>query len=285
MRLRAAIGGAVAFAIRVASRTKQIGLARTAGSLAFTTVLGLVPLATVAFTFAARFPVFQQWLDALETFLLRHMLPNSADIIVHTYIRGFIEKAAALTGVSIAFTAVTAVLVIDTVEREINAIWGISRKRPFTRRLVVFALGATVGPILVGASIWVTTWLITQSLAVIPFHPTLANLAVKPLPLVLSTLALTLLYITAPNRRVPRRHAFVGAVAAALAFEATKHGFAFYLTEVPTYELVYGTLAALPVFLIWIYVCWLIVLTGAAITATLTLSADAALPRASELRA
>jgi membrane protein len=256
----------------------QTGLVRTAGSLAFTTVLGLVPLATVAFTFAARFPIFQQWLDALEAFLLKHMLPDSADIVVHTYIRAFIERATALTGVSIAFTAVTALLVIDTVEREINAIWGISRKRPLARRMVVFAFGATVGPILFGASIWVTTWLITQSLAAVPLHATLADLVVKPLPVLLSALALTLLYVTAPNRHVPWRHASIGAVVAALAFEATKHGFAFYLTQVPTYELVYGALAALPVFLIWIYVCWLIVLTGAAITATLTLSSDATQP-------
>jgi YihY family inner membrane protein len=75
---------------------------------------------------------------------------------------------------------------------------------------------------------------------------------------------------------VPWRHAFAGAFAAALAFEGAKHGFAVYVKNVPTYELVYGTLAALPVFLIWIYVCWLIVLTGAAITATLTLAVDAA---------
>ena len=282
MKFPAVIGRVIAFARRVSSRTSQTGLARTAGSLAFTTMLGLVPLATVAFTFAARFPVFQLWLDALEAFLLKHMLPDSADMVVHTYIRAFIEKAAALNGVSIAFTAVTAVLVIATVEREINALWGISRKRPLARRLVVFALGATVGPILVGASIWVTTWLITQSLAAVPLQAVLADLVVKPLPIVLSTLALALLYIAAPNRRVPWRNACIGAIVAALAFEATKHGFAFYLTQVPTYELVYGTLAALPVFLIWIYVCWLIVLTGAAITATLTLPADAVPPRAAE---
>jgi membrane protein len=93
--------------------------------------------------------------------------------------------------------------------------------------------------------------------------------------MILSTLALALLYELAPNRRVPWKNAFAGAVPAALAFEAAKRGFAVYVKNVPTYELVYGTLAALPVFLIWIYVCWLIVLSGAAITATLTLNADA----------
>ena len=269
---------AFAFVLRVASHTRDIGLARTAASLAFTTLLGLVPLLTVAFTFVARFPVFQNWLDALEGFLLKYMLPGSANAVVHTYIREFTEKAAALTGVSIAFIVVTAVLLIATVEREINAMWGIRRARPLARRLVVYAIGATAGPVLVGASISVTTWLLTQSLAAVPFRGTLAALMVKSLPLAFSTLALALLYAIAPLRRVPWRHAFAGAFVAALAFEGAKHGFAFYLTQVPTYELVYGALAALPVFLFWIYVCWLIVLTGAAITATLTLPSDA-MPR------
>lgn len=266
---------AVAFVRRVVSHTRDIQVARTAGSLAFTTLLGLVPLATVAFAFVARFPVFQQWLDALERFLLEYMLPGSANAVVHTYIREFTEKAAGLTGVSIAFIVGTAVLMIATVEREVNAIWGVTRARPLARRLVVYAIGATAGPVLVGASISVTTWLLTQSLAAAPLRTTLADLALPALPLAFSTLALALLYVIVPQRHVPWRHAFAGALVAALAFEGAKLGFAFYLTQVPTYELVYGALAALPVFLIWIYLCWLIVLTGAAITATLTLPAEA----------
>ena len=275
MKLPAAIARATAFVLSVAARTRNTGLARTAGSLAFTTVLGLVPLATVAFAFVARFPMFQQWLDALEIFLLKYTLPGSANEIVHLYVREFTAKAAGLTGLSIVFIFVAAALVIATIEREINALWGIGVRRPFARRVVVYVLGATAGPVLVGASISVTTWIFTQSLAAVPAEVTLAYFVVKPLPLVLSTLALALLYAMVPNRQVPWRHAFGGAFAAALAFEGAKHGFAVYVKNVPTYEFVYGTLAALPVFLIWIYVCWLIVLTGAAITATLTLAADA----------
>ena len=265
----------LAFVRRVVARTRRIGLARTAGSLAFTTLLGLVPLATVALEFVARFPVFEQWLDTLESYLLKHMLPGSADAVVHTYIGEFTDKAAGLTGVSIVFIVVTAAMVIATVEREINAIWGSPIKRPLARRLFVYALGATVGPVLVGASISVTTWLVTQSIAAVPMRNSMAEIAVLPLPLVFSTIALALLYASAPTGRVPWQHAFAGAFAASLAFEAAKHGYAFYLTSVPTYKLVYGTLAALPVFLIWIYVCWFIVLIGAAITATLTLPPDA----------
>ena len=275
MKLRTALRRSLFLMRSVARRAGSTGLARTAGSLAFTTVLGLVPLATVAFAFVARFPVFQQWLDALEAFLLKYTLPGSANEVVHRYVREFIEKAVGLTGVSVLFIAIAATLVIATIEREINAMWGITAKRPFTQRIAVYLLGITVGPVLVGASISVSTWLVSQTLASIAQEFTLARFAVELLPFVLSMLALALLYLIAPNRHVPLYNAFAGALPAALAFEGAKYGFAIYVKNVPTYEMVYGTLAALPVFLIWIYVCWLIVLAGAAITATLTLEADA----------
>ncbi len=276
MKVPDGIVRAIAFVRRVAARTRNTGLARTAGSLAFTTVLGLVPLVTVAFAFVARFPVFQQWLDALEAYLLKYTLPGDANEVVHSYVLEFTAKAAGLTGLSIVFILVTATLVIATIEREINALWGIGLKRPAARRFAVYVIGTTLGPVLVGASISLTTWLFTQSLAAVPMEVTPADFAVEALPLLLSTLALALLYALVPNRHVPWRHAFAGAFAAALAFEGAKYGFAAYVKNVSAYELVYGTLAALPVFLIWIYVCWLIVLAGAAVTATLTLAADAA---------
>ena len=278
MKLRTAVLRSFDLVLSVVRRAGRTGLARTAGSLAFTTVLGLVPLATVAFAFVARFPVFQQWLDALEAFLLKYTLPGSANEVVHRYVREFTEKAVQLTGLSVLFIAIAATLVIATIEREINAMWGISAKRPIAQRLAVYLLGITVGPVLVGASISVSTWLVSQTLASIGREFTLARLAVELLPFVLSMLALALLYLIAPNRHVPLYNAFAGALPAAVALEAAKYGFALYVKNVPTYEIVYGTLAALPVFLIWIYVCWLIVLAGAAITATLTLEADARPP-------
>ena len=278
MNLQTLVGQFISLVRSVVQRAGNTGLARTAGSLAFTTVLGLVPLATVAFAFVARFPVFQQWLDALEGFLLKYTLPGSANEVVHRYVREFTEKAVQLTGLSVLFIAIAATLVIATIEREINAMWGIRARRPMARRLTVYLLGITVGPVLVGASISVSTWLVSQTLAPMAREFTVAQIAAELLPFVLSTLALALVYLITPNRRVPLDYAFAGALPAALAFEVAKYGFALYVKNVPTYEIVYGTLAALPVFLIWIYVCWLIVLAGAAITATLTLEADARSP-------
>src|SRR4051812_32278785 len=128
------------FVMVVIARMRVLRLARTAGSLAFTTLLGLVPLATVAITFAERFPLFQRWLHAFETFLLQHMLPASAGVVIHHY-REFTAKAASLTGLSIVFICMTATLVTATIEREINAIWGITRGRSFAHRFLVYALG------------------------------------------------------------------------------------------------------------------------------------------------
>ena len=276
MTLPAPIAALVNLIWLVIVRMRALRLARTAGSLAFTTLLGLVPLATVAMTFAARFPMFQRWLDTLESFLLQHMLPGSADVVIQHF-REFTAKAANLTGVSIVFICITATLVTATVEREINAIWGITRGRPLAHRLFVYALGLTAGPVLVGASISVTTWLLTQSLAAVPLRGVTSALLLKPVPFFFSTAALMLTYAFVPARPVAWRHALIGGAAAATAFEAAKFGFAWYLSKVPTYELVYGALAALPVFLIWIYLCWLIVLSGAVLTATLAESRGGAM--------
>jgi len=257
------------FVARVVARLRDIQLARTAGSLSFTSTLALVPLVTVSFAFASRFPMFETWLNALETFLLTHFLPVTASATVHEHLLVFVEQAARLSGISVLFFIVTAVMAMATVEREFNAIWGVTRGRSLPRRLLVYAIGLTVGPVLVGASISITTWIIVHSLAAVPLQKTLGQQILDVLPLVFSTAGLTLLYKTVPARHVALVPALVAGIVAALAFEAAKHLFAWYLKRVPTYEIIYGTLAALPAFLVWIYLCWMIVLAGAALSAAL----------------
>ena len=283
MKLQTAVGRFVLFVRSVGNRTRNTGLARTAGSLAFTTVLGLVPLATVAFSFVARFPVFQQWLDAFEAFLLQYTLPGSANEVVHRYVREFTEKAVGPDRR------------VDPLHRRRGGA-GDRHGRARDQRALGHRREATVRAAAHGLRAWHHGGSCARrrehfghhlarfaDLAPMAPESTLSTLVVKPLPFVLSTLALAFLYLIAPDRRVPLANAFAGALPAALAFEAAKSGFAIYVKNVPTYEVVYGTLAALPVFLIWIYVCWLIVLAGAAITATLTLDAGAAVGSARRL--
>jgi len=259
----------VTFPGRVIARLRDIQLARTAGSLSFTTLLALVPLASMAIAFVARFPVFDRALQAFEAFLIKNLLPESAARLVHEHILGFAEQAARLTGVSVVFVGITAGLALYTVERNINAIWGIRQGRSVTRRLIVYALGLTVGPVVLGAIISITTWVIAESVAVVPLQKSLGQTIVHTLPFLFSAAGLTLLYKFVPARRVHLVPALGGGVAAALALEGAKLLFALYLRHVPTYQMIYGALSALPAFLLWIYLCWLIVLAGAAVSATL----------------
>lgn len=258
----------VAFLDRLRLRLTGVDLNRTAASLAFTTLLGLVPLFTVAFAYVSRLPLFGRFQEALEALVVGSFLPGSGTT-VREYLNEFITKTADLQGVSIVFVVFTAVLLVAQVEREINIIWGGNTPRSLARRAFIYALGFTAGPIGVGATVYLANWIIEQSIAATSIGSQALGLLRQPLPLFIDASVFTFIYALVPARRVPFRLALVGGAAAALAFELAKFAFTFYFTHVRTYQLVYGALAALPLFLVWIYLSWVIVLVGAAITATL----------------
>lgn len=262
------IGRGALFVVRVAQRLRDASFARMAASLAFTTLLGIVPLFTVALAYVARFPVYRQWLDSLEPFLVKFLLPDSSNA-VRQYLAEFTTKAAGVEGIGTVFLIITAVLLVAQVEREINAVWGIYKARSLPRRIVVYAVGFVAVPAMVGGAVYATSWVIGQSIAAVPVASEALSLLVQPAEIAIATLVLTMLYKLVPARRVPMRDAMIGALLAATAFEVAKLGFKIYIRQVPTYRVVYGALAALPLFLVWIYVSWIILLVGAAVSATL----------------
>lgn len=259
----------VAFVRGVISRLTGVGTARAAAALSFQTMLAVVPLFTVAFVYVARYPLFQQFLDALERFALRHMLPGSTSA-VRGLLTEFTAKAATLQGISIAMVVVTAMLMVGTVEREFNAIFRVRVPRSLIRRIPVYALGLTAGPVAIGAAVFATSWLIEATVEQAPFVLAAVPFVALIFAVAITTVTFTLLYAILPARHVPLRSALAGGLFVALAFEVAKYGFRVYIKTVPTYQIIYGTLAALPLFLIWIYVVWIIVLIGAAIAATLS---------------
>jgi membrane protein len=258
----------VSFLQRLLRRVTGVGIARTAASLAFTTLLGLVPLFTVAFAYVARFPLFERSQDALESFLLRYFLPGSG-AVVRSYLAEFVAKSSELKGVGTFFVILTALLLVIQVDHEINAIWGVRAERSLARRVFVYALGLTAGPALIGAAIYFTSWVIEHAIATTSLGVEALSVLSEPVALLIDAMVFTLIYALIPAHRVPFKLALAGGALAAVAFETAKHGFRFYITQFPTYQLVYGTLAVLPLFLVWIYVSWIIVLVGAAVTATL----------------
>ena len=258
------------FLRRVVSRLQGIRISSTAASLAFTTLLALVPLATVTLAVVARFPVFQDGLAVFEGWVSRVLMPGVGHGVVRTAIVGFAEQAAGLTGITLAFVAVTAVMLVATIEQELNLIFGVRRARPLARRIVTYAIGVSLGPIIAGASISATTWLIGESLAAVPMRESLALWVAQPLPWIFAAAAFTLIYKIVPFTRVRWTHALIGGVLAAVAFEVAKAGFAWYVATFSTYRQIYGALAVLPLFMLWLYVCWFIVLAGAGIVSALT---------------
>lgn len=239
-----------------------------AASLTFTTLLSIVPLITVALTLISAFPVFAKMSKALQRFVVEHMVPAAAGAIAG-YAEQFAANAAKLTAVGVVILVITAVMLLMTMERAFNQIWRVSRPRPVFQRVLIYWTLLTVGPVLIGASLSLTSWLVSLSLGVVSDIPGAGVVLLKTVPIILTSVALALLYLAMPNRRVALRDALLGGLLAGLVFEAMKRGFAFYITQFPSYKLVYGAFASLPIFLLWIYLSWLVVLSGAVVVAAL----------------
>jgi len=258
----------VDFARMAWRRFREEGCLQIASSLTFTALLAIVPVITVALTLISALPVFREMMLNVQQFLIMNMLPESAEAIA-SYTQQFADNAAKLTAVGLLFLFVTAMIVLHTIDRAFNQIWRVPRPRTTVQRVFIYWALLTVGPILIGASLSLTSWLVSLSLGLVKDVPLAGNVLLKVVPILLTGLAFALVYITLPNRRVLVRDALSGGFLAALAFEGMKQGFAFYITHFPTYKLVYGAFASVPIFLLWIYLSWLVVLFGAVAAAVM----------------
>jgi membrane protein len=252
----------------VAARFLEDRCTSVAASLTFTTLLSMVPLITVALSLIAAFPVFQSMMEHAKGFVLDNMVPQSVDVIA-IYAEQFTENAGKLTAVGIAMLGATALLTLLMIDQVFNEIWRVPRPRPLLQRVLVYWVLLTIGPLLIGASLSLTSWLVSLSLGWVNEVPGAALFVLKVVPIFLTSFAFALLYATMPNRPVRKTDAVVGGITAGIGFEIMKTGLSLYIAQFPTYTLVYGAFAAIPVFLIWIYLSWLLILCGAVVTAVL----------------
>ena len=250
-------------------RARKERLAQIAGSLTFTTVLSIVPFFAVSFALFTRFPSFRFFEDATEEYLLKSLLPADIARTILKYLSQFAANASDLTLVGSLFLLLTAIALLLTVENALNQIWNVKRNRPFVKRVGMYLLMLAAGPTVLGVSLWATSYLLGASLGVIGSLPSSARFVLNLGPMVLSMVGLTSLFYFVPNTKVRRRDAIAGGLIASVAFELGKRGFTAYLLKVPTYKAVYGTFAAFPIFLLWVYFSWLVTLTAALITANL----------------
>ncbi len=239
---------------------------RTAASLSYTTLLSLVPLLVVMFSAVSAFPVFKTVEDRLQDFIFQNFVPAAGEM-VQSYIQQFLQQATALTGPGILFLVLVAVMLMDTIDGVLNDIWGIPRQRHWLAQFLVYWAVLTLGPLLLAVSIAVSSYLVSLPLVEgVDPGGTLRGLALSAMPFFSSLVALTLLYVLVPHRSVPLRLGLAGAVVAAVLFELAKRGFTLYVAHVPTYTTIYGALGVIPLFLVWIYVSWVVVLLGAEIS-------------------
>lgn len=254
----------------VAARFVQDRCAQIAASLTFTTLLSLVPLITIALTLFSAFPVFDDFSTQIKAYLLDNLMPDRAGKIITHYMQQFAESATRLTAFGILFLAVTAMLMMLTIDQAFNIIWRVSRPRPLLKRLVIYWAVLTLAPLLLGASLSLTSWLVGLSMGYAKHIPVFGVGALKVLPIIFTTLAFAMLFRLVPNRYVPRTHALIGAIVAGVVFETMNRVFGYYISHFPTYKLVYGAFASVPIFLMWIYLSWLTILLGAVIAASLS---------------
>jgi membrane protein len=255
------------FLAHVFRRFDQDRCLQIASSLTFTTLLALVPLVTIMLTLLSAFPVFAGLGEHIHRFLLANMLPDKAGTVVSAYIEQFTGRAGRLTALGTASLAVTAFMMMFTMERAFNSIWRVSRPRPLGQRILVYWAALTLGPILIGASLSITSYLVGASLGITRETPLAGTAILWLVPFVLTWAAFTLIYYFVPNRAIRLLHALIGGLVAAFVFEIMKRSFAVFVAQIPTYTLVYGAFAVVPIFLLWIYFSWVVVVIGALITA------------------
>lgn len=269
-RLYRALADAIDIAWYVLRRFDGDNTYQTASALTYTTLLAVVPLLTVTFGLFAAFPAFDHVRAAAQELIVQSLVPAVGDVVL-AYVSEFVANARALTGFGVIFLAVTVLLLFNTIEGAFNAIWRAAEPRPVIMRLLSFWAALTMTPLILAASLSAASGLLPDGpgTALLNDGGMLATSARRAVAVLLELIAITLLYLSIPNRAVRWQDAVTGAVVVTILVEAAKSGFGLYVDYFPTNQAIYGALAAVPIFLLWIYLLWSIILLGAELAAGL----------------
>lgn len=251
--------------LRERFREDHLGL--TASSLTFTTLIALVPLVTVMLAVFSAFPMFAGFQAALEKYFLQSLVPEGIAKPVLSALTQFAAKAARLGTLGLVVLVLTALALMLTIDRALNAIWRVRRPRSIARRVLVYWAVLTLGPLLLGISLSLTSYVLGAGRGVVGATPGGVRLLLNSIEFALLAAGMAGLFHYVPNTHVRKRHALAGGVFVAIGFELAKRGLAWYVSLMPTYSMVYGAFATVPILLLWIYVSWVIVLWGAVIAA------------------
>ena len=248
-------------------RFREDHLALTASSLTFTTLISLVPLVTVTLALFTAFPIFSRFQLALQQYLLQSLVPDNIARPVLQALTQFAGKASKLGSVSLIVLGLTALALMFTIDRTLNAIWRVPKPRPLAQRVLLYWTALTLGPLLLGASRSMTSYAISAARGVVSELPGGLGLLLWLVEFTLLAAGMASLFRFVPNTHVRWSHAAAGGLFVAVGFELAKRVLAWYVALVPTYSVIYGAFATVPILLLWIYLGWVIVLLGAVIAA------------------
>ena len=248
-------------------RFREDRLALTASSLTFTTIISLVPLVTVMLALFSAFPMFATMQVSLQTYFLQTLVPDSIAKPVLAALTQFSMRASRLGIFGLIALVISALAMMLTIDRALNAIWRVRKPRRIAQRVLVYWAAVTLGPLIFSVSLAATSYAVTASRGLLGDMPRGLGFVVGSVEFVLEALGVAALFHYVPNTRVRWRHAVLGAVFVAVCLTGTKRALTYYFGAVPTYSMIYGAFASLPIFLVWIYLTWVIVLLGAVIAA------------------
>jgi membrane protein len=262
------IVSSVNFSLFFARKLHKEHLHVTAGYLSYVTLMSLVPLMVVMLSVMTAFPIFSEIREMIESFVYQNFVPTSGEI-VREYITGFVNNASKMSAVAISALFIFALLLISAIDKCLNKLWRVTDKRRTITSFSMYWMVLTLGPVLVGSSVVMSSYII--SLVSLGDYDLLGitNILVRAFPLIASIAAFFILYIVVPNKIIPTKYALAGATLAAILFEIAKKSFAIYVTQLPSYQAIYGALSSIPILFLWVYLSWLVVLIGALFTVSL----------------
>jgi len=243
-------------------------LFQAAGSLAYTTVFALVPLAIVVFGVLSAFPMFDRWSEALSDYVFSNFVPSAARA-AEGYLKQFSASAGQLTAAGFLALVVSLLITLNSVEQTFNRIWRVASARPQLTRFLVYWTVLTLGALLAAASLAISAKVLSLPLFGTTEGRWLADLGLRLTPVLIEFVCVVLIYRVVPHHTVKWRHAIPGALLAVLMLELVKWGMGLYLGSFQSYQKLYGTVAFVPILLLWIYLSWVSVLLGASLASSI----------------
>jgi membrane protein len=261
------------FLLLLGTHCKRDKITISAGHLAYVSLLSLVPFIMVFVTMLSAFPAFAQVRGDLEALVFNNFVPTAGDQ-VQTYMTEFVSNASGMGAIGISSLVIVALMLISNIDKTLNSIWQSKNERPLIFTFAIYWMVLTLGPLLMGSSVIMSSYLIGLVNYAEEYTPGVTTVLLKILPFITSISAFFLIYMLVPNKKMNPKHAVFGALVAAILFEASKKAFALYVTSFPSYQLIFGALAVIPILFVWVYLSWMVVLIGAEVTHVLEIFLD-----------